>query len=93
MGIEVRWNWDGVSVYPDCDGPLVNGGGGAGNWAVRVVNPTVQTWYVHTTRKNGQPVTYSIAPGVTQTLTVNQMGSAGYTVLSDFTDITLTVTP
>jgi hypothetical protein len=93
VGIEVRWDWDGVSVWPNCDGPLVNGGGAAGNWAVRVKNPTAQTWYVHTTRKNGQPATYSIAPGQTQTLTVNQMASAGYTVFSDFSNLTLTTTP
>ena len=93
VSIEVRWDWDGVSVFPDCDGPLVNGGGANGNWAVRVENPTGVPYYAHTTRRNGQPATYTLQPGQTVTLTANQMASAGYSLYSDFSDLTLTTTP
>lgn len=94
VGIEVRWDWDGVSVYPDCDGPLVNGTGGGNTWAVRATNPTDSTWYVHTIRaRDGQAMTYSIVPGQTVTLTANQAAANGYDSIKDWLNLTLTTTP
>lgn len=91
--IEIRWNWDGTSVYPDCDGPLVNGGGGADRWAVRATNNGTVTYYAHTTRRNGQPATYQIDPGQVRTVTAAQASNSGYSTISDFNDLTLTTTP
>lgn len=97
MGVmfEVRWVWDGVSV-PDsgCDGPITNGGGQFGNWAVQATNPTDLDWYAHTTRKNGQPAVWGpIQPGQTVTFTANQVASNGFSVISDFGGLQLTTTP
>lgn len=93
VSIEVRWNWDGVSVYPECDGPLVNSGSGPNRYAIRVVNPTGNTFYAHTTRKNGQPATYTLNPGQTVNITAAQASSNGYTKISDFADLSLSTTP
>lgn len=91
VSIEVRWTWDGVSVYPDCDGPLVDGGTGADRWAVRVTNTSAgMTHFANTIDKNGTPRTWSIAPGQTATVTAPQAAINGYTLISDFHDLTFT---
>lgn len=91
--ITVRWNWDGVSVYPNCDGPLVDGGSGQDRWAVRVVNPTANTYYAHTENKEGEWKTWTLNPGQTVTVTATQAANNGYALYSDFYDLTLTTTP
>ena len=92
VGLEIRWVWDGVSTFPDCDGSLVDGGAGQNRWAVRVHNPTATTFYAHTTRKNGQPATYTLNPGQTVTITATQASANGYSLISDFANLTLSTT-
>jgi hypothetical protein len=69
----VTWSWDGVSVFPDCDGPVVS---------VRIVNLTGETFYVHFPRK-ARGVTYvALDPHSDQTVpagnTLRQMGLDTY---------------
>jgi hypothetical protein len=91
--ITARWTWDTVSVWPDCDGPLVNGSGAAGKWAVQAVNNGTGPAYLHTTKKDGTPVTYTLAAGQTANITAAQAANFGYTVVSDLGNLTLTTTP
>jgi hypothetical protein len=91
--ILVRWTWDHVSVWPVCDGPLANGSGAAGKWAVQAVNTGTVPAYLHTTKKDGSPITYTLVPGQTANITVAQAANNGYAVLSDFGNLTLTATP
>jgi hypothetical protein len=93
--VDVRYGWDGVSTKETgCDGPLVQGTGGAANrWAIRVVNNDTATWYLHTVGKRGQPRNLPFAAGSTSTYTVAQAASAGYETASDIADITLTTSP
>jgi hypothetical protein len=93
VALEVRWTWDGTSIFPACDGPLVNGSGAGNAWAIRAINTSNVPYYAHTIRKNNQPATYTLNPGQTVDITAAQAAANGYTVISDFYDITLTTTP
>jgi len=92
--ITVRYGWDGVSVKPECDGPLVNGTGVVANrWAVRAVNTGQVTYYAHTTARNGQPKTWILSPGQTATATAVQASSNGFSTRGDFDNLVLTTEP
>lgn len=93
--IDIRYGWDGVSTRDTgCDGPLVNGTGGAANrWAVQVVNNDTISWWVHTFGKRGQPHNYEFTAGSTTQFTANQASSNGYDTISDFDTLTLTTSP
>jgi hypothetical protein len=93
LQITVRWTWDGVSVWPDCDGPLANGSGSVGKWAVQAVNTGTGPAYLHTAKKDGTPVTFTLNAGQTQNITAAQAANFGYSVLTDFGNMTLTTTP
>lgn len=92
--IVIRWGWDGVSVRPDCDGPLVNGTGPADNrWAVQVTNNDTTSWWVHTVGKRGQPRNYEFTPGSVTQFTKTQASNNGYDSYSDFAELTLDQSP
>jgi hypothetical protein len=93
--IDVRYGWDGVSTRATgCDGPLVNGTGGAANrWAVQVVNNDTVSWWVHTVGKRGLPHNYEFTPGSTTQFTVQQASNNGYDSISDFAELTLSTSP
>lgn len=90
---EIRYGWDGVSVLPDCDGPLVNGSGTGNVWAIRVTNNDSVSWWVHTIGKRGQPHNTEFTPGSVTTFTKNQAANNGYDSISDFDELTLTTSP
>jgi hypothetical protein len=50
----VRWTWDGVSVYPECDGPVVQ---------VHYINTGSETWYAHLPLKTRGVTDVAITPG------------------------------
>lgn len=91
--IDIRYGWDGVSVLPDCEGPLVNGSGSGNVWAIRVTNNDSVSWWVHTIGKRGQPRNIQFTPGSVTTYTKNQAASNGYDTISDFAELTLTTSP
>jgi hypothetical protein len=91
--IDIRYGWDGVSVRPDCDGPLVNGTGTGNVWAIRVTNNDSISWWVHTIGKRGQPHNIQFTPGSVTTFTKTQASNNGYDSISDFSDLTLTTLP
>lgn len=87
--IHVRWVWDGVSVNPNCDGPLDNVGTGADRWAIHASSVDTVPWQVHTLNKQGNPKVYTINPGQEIFITAQQAASSGYSVISDFNNITM----
>lgn len=91
--VVIRWVWDKVSVWPACDGPLQDGSGSAGKWAVQATNNGTVPAYLHTVKANGTPVTYTLQPGATANITAAQAANNGYSVYSDFGNLTLTTTP
>lgn len=82
--IDIRYGWDGVSVFPDCVGPILR---------VRVTNTGTQTWYAHLTGKRGRPVTIAIEPGAARNYTGAQLASVGLETLDDISDLTLNLIP
>lgn len=92
--IVIRWGWDGVSVLPECEGPLVNGTGPVENrWAVQVTNSDTTSWWVHTVGKRGQPRDYEFAAGSVTKFTRAQAANNGYDSYSDFSALTLDQDP
>jgi hypothetical protein len=91
--IIIRWGWDGVSVLPDCEGPLVNGTGGGNVWAVQVTNNDTASWWVHTVGKRGQPRNVEFTPGSVTKFTKTQASNNGYDSYSDFSSLVLDQDP
>lgn len=91
--VTIRYGWDGVSVRPECDGPLVNGTGSGNVWAIAYQNLGSITYYLHTVGRNGQARTFTLNPGASGTLTKNQAASQGYVNRSDCDELNLTTTP
>lgn len=94
VSIDYRYGWDGVSVRPDCVGPLVNGTGPTTNrWAIRYVNGGQVTYYVHTLGKRGQPRRLTLAPGDSGTFTAAQASTNGYDTNEDLSSLYLSTDP
>lgn len=91
--VTIRYGWDGTSVRPDCDGPLVNGAGAGNVWAVSYINAGQTTYYMHTVGTNGQARTLTLNPGASGTLTRNQANAQGYINRSDVDSLSLTTEP
>lgn len=82
--ITVRFGWDGVSVRPDCVGPILS---------VRVFNATGNpSWWYKTVGKRGQPRSYEIPPGTNVTFNAGQASSRGYDTNQDFYGLELSPT-
>lgn len=82
--IDVRYGWDGVSVWPDCQGPIIS---------IRVTNTGTETWYAHLTGRRGQPRTIAIDPGTDRIISGAQLATVGITTLDDLAELTLTRIP
>lgn len=84
VAIEIRYGWDGVSVWPECAGPVLR---------VRVTNTGTQTWYAHLQGRKARPVTVAIEPGAARNYSGTQLAQVGLVTLDDLSDLTLTLTP
>lgn len=78
--ITVRWSWDGVSVYPDCDGPIQD---------ITAVNNGTVPWTIQApSLRNGKTGrTFSLNPGQTVTVSGNKLSQAGLSLASDVGEI------
>jgi hypothetical protein len=76
----VRWSWDGVSVYPDCQGPIFD---------VRVQNTGPDVWTLSLPEGDTQK-TRDLLPGVDQTFTGQQLAGIGLLTVDDVANVTLT---
>lgn len=82
--IDTRWTWDGVSVYPECDGPIIR---------IRVTNTGQQTWYAHVQRRRGGTRAVAIEPGADRSYTGAQLAQVGIETIQDLDELTLTLVP
>lgn len=83
--VDIRYGWDGVSVFPDCQGPIIR---------IRVQNLSqVTTWYAHVEGKRGQPQTIAIPPGDTSIYSGQALANHGITTLDDIANLTIDQNP
>lgn len=88
--VEYRYGWDGVSVRPDCVGPLQR---------LRVTNQSpfgvwpAATWYVHMKGRRGQPKVFELPPGFTDTFNQTQLTNRGFVDNTDLEDLLITDSP
>lgn len=70
------WDWDGVSVRPNCDGPIVS---------LRTRNISQNTWWATLPNKKKAPLWVQLDPGTDVTITqkgqLNNLGIVNYTDL------------
>ena len=80
--VDYRYGWDGVSVRPDCVGPLNR---------VRVTNTTTDvTYYAHFKGRRGQPKVLEIPPGFVNTYNSGQLSSRGFEDNTDLEGLLIT---
>jgi hypothetical protein len=82
--VDVRWTWDGVSIYPNCAGPVIQ---------VHYTNTGQQTWYAHLPRKTRGVTTVEILPGADQVVSGAALATAGLDTLASIQGLTLSLTP
>jgi hypothetical protein len=84
IDVSFRWTWDGESVFPDCDGPLVG---------ARVRNTGEQSYYVHLTGRRGQARVVEIPPGTNMVRNAQWLSQRGLDTRSDLYELMITDTP
>jgi hypothetical protein len=79
VSITIRVGWDGVSVWPNCVGPIID---------LRLRNVGTDTWILN--MPNGRKLkNRSITPGTDVTLTGAQLENLGVTTIADLEGFTL----
>lgn len=82
VSVTVESEWDGISVYPNCDGPVVS---------VRIRNLTdgsVSAMLPNARRASGR--VYTAQPGLDMTITApGTLKSFGYETIQDMGDLTI----
>lgn len=74
VDVMIRWGWDGVSVMPNCNGPLVD---------VRLRNSSEVTYYVNLPAKKKGLRNIEIPPGSDTTYTAQQLKQVGLDTYAD----------
>jgi hypothetical protein len=69
-----RWGWDGVSTFPDCDGPILD---------VTLTNSSPHAWQIQLPVGRAAK-TRTLAAGASRTWTSTQVASIGLVNASDF---------
>jgi hypothetical protein len=82
VSVAITWLWDGVSVWPACDGPIMS---------LHAVNGGAVPYVVRTPRA-GKPGgrTYTLQPGGDVTLSGSTLANRGIESLSQVLDLTIT---
>lgn len=75
-----RWRWDGVSVQPNCQGPIED---------VRVQNTGPNTWELSLPNSTTQK-TRLLVPGEDRTFTGQQLAGIGLLKVSDIEGVVMT---
>jgi hypothetical protein len=82
IDVQIRVGWDGVSVYPDCQGPIIR---------VLVANTSAtRTWYAIAPRANGGRRVLTMPPGFSNSWSGAALASIGLTTIADIDDILVT---
>lgn len=77
--VTIQWDWDGVSTYPDCDGPLRS---------ARLRNDSDVTYYCNLPAKKKGLRNFEIPPHSDNTYTPQQLRQAGLDTYVDTQGIT-----
>jgi hypothetical protein len=81
---DVHYGWDGISVRPDCDGPVL---------FLRTRNTGTQTAWAPLPNKKKPPLWVQIDPGTDVTITAQgQLNNLGLTKYSDVAGVGLVFT-
>lgn len=84
--ITFRFGWDGVSVRPDCVGPVT--------YILGTNNSTTTTYYAHMKGRRNNPITISLAPGETKEETNRQrIRNLGLETNQDVEGLSITTDP
>jgi len=79
------WDWDGISVFPNCAGPLFRG---------RVRNNTVNvTYYAHFIGNRGTPRTIQLDPGLDEVRNAAWLAQRGLDSYSDLSSFSIDTSP
>lgn len=77
----VRWSWDGVSIYPDCAGPIQD---------VRLQNKGPNLWRL--SLPNSQFLkTRDVPPGTDRTFSGAQLAGIGLITVADIEGVQMTL--
>lgn len=82
--ISVGYGWDGVSIWPECAGPLVG---------ARVTNTGTTSWYARFPKARGGYRSIELPAGETKTYSAAQLASVGLVSLDDIEDLVLRQAP
>jgi hypothetical protein len=82
--VEVGYGWDGISVYPNCVGPIVG---------ARVTNNDTKPWYAWFPKARGGFRTVTLPAGEARTYSAAQLAAVGLVTLEDISAVTLRDTP
>lgn len=76
--VTIRWDWDGVSQMPNCDGPVID---------IRLRNSSQLTYYCNLPAKKKGLRNIEIPPGSDTTYSGVQLKQAGLENYSDTTGV------
>lgn len=79
--VDIIWSWDGVSVQPNCDGPLIT---------VHGVNGDTVSHWLHFKGRRGQPKSIELPPGTNVTRNQAWLAQRGFDSVMDTVDVQLT---
>lgn len=80
----VRWTWDGTSVMPNCNGPVLD---------IRVVNTSGLTYYCNLPNKTRGRTNMEIPPGTDETLSGNWLRQNGLETYQETLGPTISLIP
>lgn len=76
--ITTLYGWDGVSVYPDCLGPIES---------VRIQNGSARDWYVMVPLSRRGNITFRAVPGADKTYAGTQLALLGLQTNTDLSEL------
>ena len=79
-----RFGWDGVSVRPDCDGPLIR------IWARNDAGVTKYAWFQG---RKGQPKSLEMVPGFNDSWGAAVLANRGFASYQDIEGLIITDSP
>lgn len=82
--VDVRWLWDGVSIWPACAGEVIQ---------IHYVNAGTDTWRAQLPNKTRGEAFVDIPPGTDETVTGNLLRQAGLDTLAAIVGLELTRVP
>lgn len=80
--IDILWDWDGVTVFPNCNGPI---------FTVHVTNQSPDNWYV-TLPFGRRGMSFRAVPGTDKTYSGASLALVGLQTYTDVSDLNWSTT-